>query len=47
MMSIFVSTPRVRVPDGSISLAIFSASLVERSAFAGTTARMMVRGSFT
>lgn len=41
MMSILVSTPMVRSPMGSTSLASRSASDVARSAFAGVTARMM------
>ncbi len=46
MMSTLVSTPIVLCPYGSMSLANFSPSLVEMSALAGITHRIMLLSSF-
>jgi hypothetical protein len=47
MISILVTTPIVRIPFGSTSLAIYKPSEVVISALAGNVHRMIVLGSPT
>jgi hypothetical protein len=47
MISILVITPMVLVPLGSTYLAIYNPSLVEISALAGTTHKIIVLSSLT